>query len=67
MSVSSVVISFIKDESAQDLVEYAYLSIFVGVAGLLAWTAIVNSMGTAYSGYDSGTQGLWEPNPPPAP
>jgi Flp pilus assembly pilin Flp len=59
--------AFVRDDSAQDLVEYAYLSLFVGLAGILVWTGIVNVMSTAYAGYDSGTQGLWEPPDPPPP
>lgn len=56
--------AFLSDESGQDLVEYAYLTLFVGLAGLAAWVAIVDSMGTAYAGFDSGTQQLWEPPDP---
>jgi Flp pilus assembly pilin Flp len=55
---------FLHDESAQDLVEYAYLSLFIGIAGLIAWTAIVNTMGAAYQGYDTNVQNAWEPCDP---
>jgi Flp pilus assembly pilin Flp len=47
------------DESAQDLVEYAYLSAFVGLAGLAVWTAIVQLLGARYADYNSGVQSLW--------
>ena len=63
--MKSVVRAFIDDESAQDLVEYAYLTVFVGLAGLAVWSAIVDVMSAAYSGYDSDTQNLWEPPDPP--
>lgn len=65
--MKSVVRAFIDDESAQDLVEYAYLTLFVGLAGLAAWTAIVDTLSAAYAGYDSDTQNLWEPPDPPPP
>ena len=48
------------DESAQDLVEYAYLAAFVGLAGLLVWATIVQLIGARYTDYNSGVQGLWE-------
>jgi Flp pilus assembly pilin Flp len=65
--VKAVLRSFIDDDSAQDLVEYAYLTLIVGLAGILVWSAIVGVMSSAYSDYDSGTQGLWEPPDPPPP
>jgi Flp pilus assembly pilin Flp len=52
------------EEDAQDLVEYGLLGLFVGLAGLAVWNAIVSALGTAYTGYDSSVQGLWEPNDP---
>jgi Flp pilus assembly pilin Flp len=52
------------EDSAQDLVEYAYLAALVGLAGLLVWAAIVGLLGERYSEYNSGVQGLWEsPSP----
>lgn len=56
--------AFLWDENGQDLVEYAYLTLFIGLAGLAAWLGIVDAMGTAYAGFDSGTQELWEPPDP---
>ena len=52
------------DEQGQDLVEYALLGLFVGLAGLTAWNAIASALGIAYTGYDSGVQALWEPKNP---
>lgn len=66
MRVFRLLRAFLSDETGQDLVEYAYLTLFVGLAGLAAWIAIVDSMGTAYAGFDSGTQELWEPPDPPS-
>jgi Flp pilus assembly pilin Flp len=52
------------DESAQDLVEYAYLSAFVGLAGILVWAAIVTLLGARYADYNTGVQNQWcPPNP----
>jgi hypothetical protein len=51
-------------EEGQDLVEYGLLGLFLGLAGLLAWSAIAAGIGTSYVGYDSDVQGLWEPRDP---
>ena len=56
--------ALLSDEDGQDLVEYGLLALFIGLAGLAAWQAIVTGLGTSYSGYDSGVQGLWEPGNP---
>lgn len=55
------------EQSAQDVIEYALLTAFIGLAGLAAWGAIEDALGAAYTGFDTNTQGLWEPPPPQAP
>ena len=52
------------EDHGQDLVEYALLAATIGIAGAVAWPAIVDSMGTAYLGWDTGVQDLWEPVDP---
>ena len=50
-----------KEESGQDLVEYALLILLIVLASIAAWDAIVLAMGAAYRGYDSSLWGLfWE-------
>ena len=51
-------------DDGQDLVEYGLLGLFIGIVGIVAWNAIAAAIGTSYTGYDSGVQGLWEPNDP---
>jgi hypothetical protein len=52
------------EDSAQDLVEYAYLSAFVGLAGLAVWLIIVQLLGARYADYNTGIQNQWcPPNP----
>ena len=52
------------EDSAQDLVEYAYLSAFVGLAGIAVWLTIVQLLGVRYAGYNTGVQNQWcPPNP----
>ena len=56
---------FIVEEDAQELMEYLYLCAFVALLGVLVWNNIVTLLGNDYSGFNSGTQGLWtEPDPP---
>jgi Flp pilus assembly pilin Flp len=57
-------LELLREEEGQDLVEYGLLALFIGIAGLAVWQAIVACLGASYSGYDSGVQGLWEPEDP---
>jgi Flp pilus assembly pilin Flp len=56
---------FIVEEDAQELMEYLYLCAFVALIGILVWNNIVTFLGNDYSGFNTGTQGIWtEPDPP---
>ena len=60
----SLWLRFWRDETAQDLVEYALLTALIGLVGMTVWSGIVTLVGARYTEYDSGVQGLWEsPNP----
>jgi Flp pilus assembly pilin Flp len=70
--MSSLIRRFIVDESGQDLIEYALITVFVGIAGFAAIELWRTSIGTTYASWmdvDSGPNSLWEtPDPlPPAP
>ena len=52
------------EDHGQDLVEYALLTAAIGLAGSVVWPLIVDSMGAAYQGWDTGVQNLWEPADP---
>ena len=56
---------FIRDDSAQDIVEYGYLAALVGLTGILVWGAIVNLLGLRYTDYNNDVQNSWFPDPPP--
>jgi Flp pilus assembly pilin Flp len=56
---------FIRDDSAQDLVEYGYLAALVGLSGLVVWAAIVQLLGDRYTDYNNDVQNVWYPDPPP--
>ena len=55
------------EEAGQDLVEYALLAAFVGLAGLAGFTAISSAIGNNYADSNSSVQGLWEIPAPPTP
>ena len=63
----SLLIRLLADDDGQDLVEYALLAAFVGIAGWAALMAIDEAVGTTYSSWldaDSGVPGLWDPPEP---
>jgi Flp pilus assembly pilin Flp len=51
-------------ESGQDMVEYALLTAFIGLAGAAAFSLLAGAIGLAYGSWDSGSQGLWVPPDP---
>jgi Flp pilus assembly pilin Flp len=55
---------FVRDEDAQDLVEYALLGMFVGVVGVIVWSNIVTLLGARYTEYNTNVQDLWVPPDP---
>lgn len=58
---------FLRDDGGQDLIEYAYLAAFIGVAGYVALNGIVPAVATTYNNWvdpNSGTPSLWEPASP---
>jgi Flp pilus assembly pilin Flp len=63
----ALVLEFFRDDGGQDLLEYAFLAAFVGIAGLTALNAIGPTVANTYSSWVSPTTGapaLWEPAPP---
>jgi Flp pilus assembly pilin Flp len=62
-----LLIRFMREEGAQDLVEYALLAAFIGFCGAAAWLLIQQTIGTIYAAFDTAEQNLWRPDDPPAP
>ena len=51
-----------REDSGQDVVEYALLTAFFGLAALAAWTSIRDALAL---GYTRTTDGIpWDPPPP---
>lgn len=55
---------FAHDEGGQDVVEYALLTAFFGLAALAAWTSLRDAIGLGYGATTAGVQGLWDTPPP---
>jgi Flp pilus assembly pilin Flp len=58
---------FAEDDSGQDVVEYALLASFIGIAGYLVLMALgVDILNTYQAWLDptTGTPSLWDPPPP---
>ena len=53
------------EECGQDVIEYALLSAFIGIVGILAWQNIGVGIANAYVGWDTGVQGLSSCTPDP--
>ena len=52
------------DAEGQDLIEYALLCGFVGVAGLLIFPQIADTMSAAYQDWMSDISAAWQPCAP---
>jgi len=53
-----------RDDSGQDVVEYALLTAFFGLCAFIAWPTMREALGASYTGTTAGVQGLWDPPPP---
>ena len=67
----SVTRSFVRrlvtEDDGQDLVEYALIACFIGIAGYLTLEAIQTAVGTTYDVWldpDVGTPSVWDPPEP---
>lgn len=55
----------IRDDSGQDIIEYALLGAFVATVGIVAWESVGVRIQAAYTGWDSGVQSLSSCTPDP--
>jgi Flp pilus assembly pilin Flp len=55
------------EDRGQDVVEYALLTAFFGLAALAAWTSVRDGIALSYGGTTTGVQSLWDPPPPSGP
>ena len=65
--MTRVLLRLIRDDDGQDLIEYAFLCVFVAFAALAAWQGVRTGMTAAYASLDNNEQSLWvTPDPPSA-
>lgn len=48
----------VRDDSGQDIIEYALLTALIGLVGILIWQNIGVGISNAYTGFDTGVQTL---------
>ncbi len=60
----SLILRLARDESGQDLIEYALLTTVVGLAGAVSIDLISTAINNAYGVWDTGINNLWVPNDP---
>jgi len=56
--IPRTVLSFIRDDGGQDLIEYGLLGALIGVCAVTAWINIPPKIKVAYGNFDSGVQTL---------
>ena len=61
------IVRLFRDESGQDVIEYALLAAFIGVAGAAAARSILTTMAVSYPAWDAAVQALWEMPDPAGP
>ena len=49
----------IREETAEDLVEYGLLTAFIGLAGVAVFGLIMAGLHSGYTNWDRDTQNLW--------
>jgi Flp pilus assembly pilin Flp len=62
--MKNLLVRFVREEEGQDLLEYALLSAFIGLAGLAAFDAMSGTIGNYLAASDDNVNNIWEsPNP----
>ena len=67
MRRSELLRRFITEDGGQDIVEYAFLAAFIGIAGYLTLEAIEDAVRTTYESWldpTTGTPSVWAPPGP---
>jgi Flp pilus assembly pilin Flp len=62
-----VITRFAAEDGGQDLVEYALLAAFIGIAGWAVLMTLPGVIGTTYASWldpTNGVPGQWDPPPP---
>jgi Flp pilus assembly pilin Flp len=66
---SALLARFVAHDGGQDLVEYAFLAAFIGIAGWAVIMTVPTAIGDTYQSWidpSNGVPGLWDPPEPAA-
>ena len=63
--IKQVLARFVREDQGQDLIEYALLVTFIGLAGIATLPLIAQAIATAYGSWNTSTNTIWH-TPPPA-
>ena len=64
MSITDCFARFVRDDDAQDLVEYGFLVAYVALLGAFGWVFIRDMIRDGYIVFDRNEQQNWEPPNP---
>jgi Flp pilus assembly pilin Flp len=60
-----VIRRFFTEDDGQDIIEYALLSVFIGLIGVVAWNNISAELTAHYTGWGTGVNNLSGCSPDP--
>lgn len=66
-SMWSAIARLMREDDAQDVIEYALIAVFIGIAGALVLSSMDTTIATTYSNWTSSSSGvpsLWDPPDP---
>jgi Flp pilus assembly pilin Flp len=59
-----LLLSLVRDETGQDLIEYALLTTLIGLVGVIGINLFKTAINTTYTSWNSGVNSLWQtPDP----
>ncbi len=64
MNITECAVRFVRDDDAQDLVEYGFLVVFVALIAAFGWVFIRDAIRDGYITFDTNEQDRWEPPNP---
>ena len=67
-STTQLLLRLLREDSGQDLIEYALLTGTIGFAGVVGFNLLGGTIADVYTSWDTGVNSLWEvPDPAPLP
>ena len=60
----ATLVRLLDDERGQDLIEYALLTTFIGLAATSVFSTLMSAIGSAYTTFNTSSNNLWHPSAP---